>query len=224
MNISRRTFLAGITATAALLPNNGFADSKALPNSATPTVDELDRILQDGYFMRSTAIDVFYIRENLLTAYQIINPTSHVECAIAVWAALRKSPAILLEEYFHRREGAPSNMFDHKVLDLKYRGLPYTHRILFFSEQVNALVSAVIGSFDEQTARKIWLAQLPFHAEEEMGIEEFTTLACGYYAVHFPNSMDNIKHLYHLIQESYESSLPYSLCSGIVGEALRLRG
>lgn len=223
MNISRRTFLSGVAAAGTTIFGNGLARSQTDCHSAIPTFKELQQTLEESLPHDST-IPIFYEIDRLVKAYFMIKPTNHVECAIVVWAAISRKPVThLLEEYCRRIAGISPQLFDHVGLELTGAGLPFTQRILFFREQVYALVYKLTCCKDELTAQRIWLAQLPFHNGEEIGLDDFIDSVSDSYWCHYPESRDVISKIYYHIQESYETSLPYSYCSGIVGESLRLK-
>jgi len=222
MIISRRKFLAGLATASSILFNTRLAKSQPVESLGVPSIEELRLILEDQFSPNVAAVSLYYKEQNLCSAYELIRPTSHVESAIVVWASYQEeSFAHILEEYCRRRSGMTPRLFSHEVLKSRLVSFPYTHQILFFNEQVDALVNRITGTSDENFTRRMWLAQFPFPTGDEVCLDDFTNSVRADYGYFYPNTRDEIAQLYHFIQDSYEKALSYYWCSVIVSEALR---
>jgi len=225
MIISRRRFLAGLAATGTVLFNTRPVKSQQIQSPGVPSIGELRLILEDQFSPNVAAVRLYYKEQNLCRAYELIRPTSHVESAIVVWASYQEeSFAHIVEEYCRRRSGMTPRLFSHEVLKSRLVSFPYTHQILFFNEQVDALVTRITGSCDENYARRMWLAQFPFPSGDEVCLDDFTNSVRADYGYFHPDTRDEIAQMYHFIQNSYEKALSYYWCSVIVSEAQRSKG
>lgn len=85
--------------------------------------------------------------ESLRYACAQVRPTFHVELAFVVAMGMNQglSCQTLVDEFVRRRSGEPSLMEDHPVLALKVWGMPDTHRLLVFVEQIDRLLADLCG-------------------------------------------------------------------------------
>jgi hypothetical protein len=146
-------------------------------------------------------------------ALDVIRPRTHVEAAVCVRLAKPYSTAELVDEYVARRRGEPPRLPDHPALALERWGLPSTHRMLMFREQVEAL-------FMELT-RKGRVAALELQARIwrwQAGLDELRAALDGVWRDLSEPELERILEAIHL----YQGASLYAWCSAIVDRAQRV--
>lgn len=186
---------------------------------ALPTGEQLECALtkamnSDGRLDR-TEVD----RQRLAYVYELMQPASHTECCIVVWAGFHENPdrTALVKEYCRRRNHEPSGMFDHPALALESWHLPDTQRLLVFKEHLYCLVQELTGFSD---GRKIVRGIYQGESHEHIGFDAFLVMCTEAWRSEL--SVLELKSLYALIHDRFAVSLHYYWCSSIVENAIQI--
>ncbi len=139
--LDRRSFLKGLSAAGIMpvipLGELFMRDERSLTRALIRVMNEQG--LYDDYAISLEQIN------NLRYACKSIKPSSHQELAFVVACGMSHQPLnSLIDEYVRRKNGFSSKLPDHEMLALKEWGLPDTHRILIFKEQIKALIKNLI--------------------------------------------------------------------------------
>jgi hypothetical protein len=211
--LNRRQFLSGLFSAGAarFLSWESGTSATIQPTDHTPRVNALIRVLQEHHLRHD---DVLHEEQkaNLVYAFDKIDPSNHVEEAVAVALSMSYQPAChIVDEYVRRKKGEAPLLPEHPVMMLKNWGVPDTYRMLIFREQVNALLAELIGGTLEHGRRlcnKIMLREV-----KEQG---FTSLLGDKYRGF---RAKEIKVIYDAVCYYGPSARPYTWCSSMVSRA-----
>jgi len=148
--ISRRDFIAKLSAISMvpLVPSNinaSISENAYIAALATVMTEQAE--LNNAFFSDGA-------KDNLIYAYRKIKPRNHQETAFVVACGSQVLPVrYLVDDYVRRRSGSPTALPDHHLLLLQGWGLPESHRILIFREQLISLLEELTGQSGEHVNR-----------------------------------------------------------------------
>lgn len=136
---NRRQFIKGIAGTG-LLSLAPVIDVSRLTDSNTDLLERFIKVLAVQASYHNDKLEQENIA-NLTYAYNAIKPSNHIEMAMVVACGKHYQPFNhIVDEYVRRKNGKQPTLPDHPILALETWGVPYTHRVLIFREQMDALL------------------------------------------------------------------------------------
>jgi|GEM_PF-1916462 len=212
-SVTRRQFLSGLfsLSVAGFLPRQNDTAIIVLPVDHTLRVNAFIRVLQEQHMRHD---DVLHDEQkaNLVYAFININPSYHLEEAIAVACSMSYQPTChIVDEYVRRKKGEASRLPDHPVMRVKAWGVPDTYRVLIFREQINALLAEMTGSsleYGKQICNEMMIG--------EVKENNFASFLCEKYQSF---NRDEIKAIYDAVLYYAPTGRPYTWCSSMVDRA-----
>lgn len=211
--VTRRQFLAGLFTVGAtgFSPLKNTKTIEVQPQNNSLRVNAMIRILQEHHMLHDDVLHEVQ-KANLAYAFNKINPSNHVEEAIAVTCSTSYQPVYhIVDEYVRRKNREKPLLPDHPVMMLKAWGVPDTYRMLIFREQINALLAELTGSSVGYGTRMYKEIMLCGVTEQRL-----TALLSKKY---YDFGTKDIKVIYDAVCYYGPLAKPYTWCSSMVSRA-----
>lgn len=212
-SVTRRQFLSGLFAVTAagLLFRENIAAATLKPADKILRLNALIRVLQDHHKLHDAILRESQ-EANLVYAFEKINPSNHLEGAVAVACSMSYEPIChLVDEYVRRRNREKPRLPDYPEIDLKAWGIPDTYRMLIFHEQLHALLAElteVNQEFSRRLCNNIMRRKITAHQFAALLKEKYRRF-----------SGEEIKTIIDAVQFYGPTARPYTWCSAMVNRA-----
>lgn len=162
-------------------------------------------------------------RQNLLSSFELIQPTSITDLAFAVWCGCKYEPAQEYAARYHTNKAAGISYCDcYPFVALEGRNLPDSAGVYAFKEELAGLVAELTGCRSDYAMAiifQIYRADHPVITRKKIGPKKLHMLLKPEYQQRF--TTDDVRQLHGFIADCYGISCSYSLCVVLVERALK---
>lgn len=162
-------------------------------------------------------------RQNLLSCFECIQPTSITDLAFVVWCGCKYKPALeYATQYYTNKTAGKSYRDYYPFIALDGQNLPDSAGVYAFKEELAGLVAELTGSRNDYAMAmifQIYRADHPVITRKKIGPKKLHMLLKPEYQQRF--TTEDVRQLHGFIADRYSISCSYSLCVVLVERALK---